>query len=98
MSKQDPGTATYDRDEDQASTLVINQYIAPKDATGDEVKLYFAVWLTETGTDQTPLTSGTVDVALNFFGGRVIFNSAQGGEVSATFTGYARVQADTLTA
>ena len=85
---------------DEASSLIFNQYIAPKDDENnyDEVKLYFAVWLTETGTDQTPLTSGTVDVALNFFGGRVIFNSAQGGEVSATFTGYARVQADTLTA
>jgi len=87
-----------------ASALVYNQYIAPAGAKAsdnvtrlDQVKLYFVVWLTETGTDQTPEVPtdesfiGTEnDATYHFFSGVVEFNSAQGGEVSATFGGFTR--------
>jgi len=85
------------------SALVYNQYIAPQGTVDndnnpiDEIALYFVVWLTETGTDQTPevptdstLVNTDSDPTYHFFNGIVVFNSAQGGEVSATFGGFTR--------
>ena len=73
---------------DLDSALVFSQNLAPtSDATNSKAEIYFVVWLSETGTNQTP----TPEEALNFFNGTVIFNSAQGGEVTATFNGYTRV-------
>lgn len=62
---------------------------------------YIVVWLSETGTNQTvnnPEGTNTAEnvatTADNFFHGNVTFASAQGSEVTATFTGYAQVQSD----
>ena len=92
------GKDKYDRNEDITSALVFNHSLtANKTAT-----YYFVVWLSETGTDQTADTKvegGTADTdktpaAAKFYSGNVTFNSAQGSEVSATFSGYAKVQSD----
>ena len=66
---------------------------------------YIVVWLSETGTNQTAgaTTDGTnailgvpsKDDALNFFYGTVTFLSAQGSEVTATFSNYAAVRPNT---
>lgn len=94
--------ATYDRDTDITSALVYNQYLdaASTSATTDEVSYYIVIWLAETGHNQT--ATQTPDIpdatpnpdALNFFSGNVVFNSAQGSEVTATFTGYTAVESD----
>lgn len=73
----------YDRDSDlNTNALVFNQRV---DASGTAT-LYFVVWLTESGTNQTMDTS----TGTSFFNGLVTFNSASGGEVSATFNGMTR--------
>ena len=86
----------YDRAKDMADALVYNQYLRPKgDTTNKNVSiLYIVVWLHETGTNQTIDTTGSSTAANNFFSGTVTFNSAQGGEVSATFGGYTTVPSD----
>ena len=86
----------YDRAKDMADALVYNQYLKPKgDTTNKNVSiLYIVVWLHETGTNQTIDTTGSSTAANNFFSGTVTFNSAQGGEVSATFGGYTTVPSD----
>ena len=86
------GTA-YTREADQTSALVFNQYLDAKSdsLTTDEIVLYIVVWLSETGTNQTPGTETTKATGDGFFKGTVTFNSAQGGEVSATFSGHATV-------
>ena len=61
---------------------------------------YIVVWLTETGRNQT---AGQTDVTtggeggLQFFKGTVSFVSAQGSEVTATFSNYAAVKSDKAT-
>ena len=64
---------------------------------------YIVVWLTETGRNQT---AGQTDVTtggeggtagLQFFKGTVSFVSAQGSEVTATFSSYAAVKSDKAT-
>lgn len=90
---------------DITDALVFNQRLTAADGTAnsgtDEVVIYFVVWLHETGTNQTPdaQVSETVtnDDGDQFFSGTVTFLSAQGGEVSATFSGYTTVPANTLT-
>ena len=92
---------------DLTDALVFNQRLTAADGTAnsgtDEVVLYFVVWLHETGTNQTPdaQVSGqeqvTNDDGDKFFSGTVTFLSAQGGEVSATFSGYTTVPANTIT-
>lgn len=62
---------------------------------------YIVVWLSENGKNQTPgqtPTGGTNPnpAAEKFFQGNVTFNSAQGSEVTATFSGYATVPSDQL--
>ena len=78
--------------------LIYNNSIS---ANGTSV-YYFVVWLSETGKDQT---NGSTEKggsianpdATSFFSGQVAFVSAQGSEVSATFSGLAKVQSDAAT-
>ena len=98
------GKESYDRETDITSALVFNHNIAGNaGVTGDTVSTtyHFVVWLTETGTNQTAgATLGTEANAItnpgaaSFFAGNVTFTSAQGSEVSATFSGYAKVKSD----
>ena len=92
ISKHTDGSG-YTKDGDVTSALVYNQNLAP----AASVNLYFVVWLSETGTDQT---AGNTEAdqnnfasanGLQFFHGSVTFNSAEGSEVTATFTDYAAV-------
>ena len=87
----------YDRTDDITSALVYNQPLDPAGGTAPTVDYYIVVWLTETGTNQTPQTSDTTPNpnALNFFNGTVTFISAQGSEVTATFGSYSRVPSNT---
>lgn len=66
----------------------------------DSQVYYIVVWLAETGKNQT---AGNADVTtggeggtsgLSFFKGTVAFSSAQGSEVTATFSGYTAVKSD----
>lgn len=67
---------------------------------------YIVVWLSETGTNQTAGATGTDGSAITgvptdaagFFQGKVTFVSAQGSEVTATFSSYTAVPSDTATA
>lgn len=70
----------------------------------DSQVYYIVVWLSETGTNQTvnnPAGTNTNNniptTNINFFSGTVTFNSAQGSEVTATFTDYTGVTPDTKT-
>ena len=87
---------SFDRTADVTSALVFNHSIA----ASESVDYYIVVWLSETGTNQTPgatISDGVTNpAALNFFRGNVTFVSAQGSEVSATFSGYSRVQSDAV--
>ena len=74
--------ATYTHSSGPAA-LVFNQNLAPNGSA----KLYIVVWLNETESNQNPANASE---ATNFFSGTVLFNSGAGGEVSATFSGYAR--------
>ena len=86
----------YDRTSDLADALVYDQYLKSTNTQDGKNKseLYIVVWLHETGTNQTIDTTGNQEAAKNFFSGTVTFNSAQGGEVSATFSGYTTVPSD----
>lgn len=76
-------TVKYDRTADLSkNALVFNQRVESQGTA----TLYFVVWLTESGDNQTMDTS----TGTNFFNGLVTFNSASGGEVSATFNGMTR--------
>ena len=61
---------------------------------------YIVVWLTETGKNQTAGQEGVTTggdsgtSGLQFFKGTVTFVSAQGSEVTATFSNYASVKSD----
>ena len=87
--------AAYTRETDQTSALVFNQYLDADDKVADsgtdQIVYYIVVWLSETGTNQTPGATGNATTGEGFFNGVVTFNSAQGGEVSATFSGFATV-------
>lgn len=99
----------YTQSDDVTSALVYNQFLSPNDSnagnnTGDSSSAYtdsqvyyIVVWLSETGTNQTAGSGGANVPATtaNFFQGTVIFNSAQGSEVTATFQGYTTVTPDT---
>ena len=78
----------YNRTDDLTDALVFDQYLTGTGGDHHEAVLYFVVWMAENGTDQT--LSGAA--ANNFFSGNVTFNSGAGGEVTATFTGYSKVQ------
>ena len=92
---------SYDRSTDITSALVFNQYLdaASTQINTDEATFYFVVWLGETGKDQTATTTGAgtpENSGLKFFNGNVTFNSAQGSEVTATFSGYVAVESDNV--
>lgn len=94
----------FTRSDDETSMLVINQQLGPTGQTGASRTYYFVVWLTETGFNQTPGQSANVTspstttvnnpASENFFNGIVRFISAQGSEVTATFSGYTAVRSD----
>ena len=89
-------SAAYTRTADLTSALVFNQYLdaASGTSTTDSVVLYIVVWLSETGTNQTPDAEDSTTnrgTGVDFFQGTVTFLSAQGGEVTATFSNYATV-------
>ena len=88
ISDHDPEALTYTRTGDVTSALVFNQYLDAANGTTDSMDYYIVVWLTETGTNQTPANN---EAALEFFSGKVTFLSAQGSEVTATFGSYTRV-------
>ena len=98
------GKESYDRHTDITSALVFNHNIAGNagvESNTVSTTYHFVVWLTETGTNQTAGTTVGADAnaitnpgAASFFSGNVTFTSAQGSEVSATFSGYAKVKSD----
>lgn len=92
---------TFDRNADRTSMLVLSQQLQPTgNADGnDKAEYYFVVWLSETGNNQTagatPKDGTTANPSTdNFFNGVVSFVSAQGSEVTATFSGYTAVRSD----
>lgn len=101
---------SFNRQDDATSTLVLSQQLQPlkeaerndtqkQIATGSTVQYYFVVWLTETGKNQTAgAGEGVAATSSNFFNGLVGFISAQGSEVTATFSGYTAVKSDQTTA
>ena len=97
----------FTRASDFTSMLVLSQQLQPTgtmDETQGTVSLdtityYFVVWLSETGNNQTagatPDGGSTPNTSNeNFFNGVVSFISAQGSEVTATFSGYTAVVSD----
>ena len=94
----------FTRTADVTSLLVVNQQLGVANGTGAVQEYYFVVWLSENGHNQTPTQStsyGTVSTtnpeANGFFNGIVRFISAQGSEVTATFSGYTAVASDSTT-
>ena len=97
----------FTRASDFTSMLVLSQQLQPTGdgSNFDEITYYFVVWLSETGNNQTagatPIDPDTATTATtanpgtdNFFNGVVSFVSAQGSEVTATFSGYTAVVSD----
>lgn len=107
ISDHPEGNTTYQRGvvSDLTSALVLNQRLDANDNnagnnTGqsnstyvDAQVYYIAVWLTETGTNQTANSGlSSVPAAGNdFFSGSVTFSTSRGNEVTATFAGTSRV-------
>lgn len=97
-------STTFTRTADITSTLVLSQQLQPSSNTSaNSMTYYFVVWLSETGTNQNVIEDGASDTARaasakNFFNGVVAFVSAQGSEVTATFSGYTAVASDQKTA
>lgn len=97
------GSTAYDRATDTTSALVYDQYLEANDnnagnntgtssSTYTDAQVYYiVVWLSETGMNQTTGASGAASSANDFFQGNVTFISAQGSEVTATFSGHTRV-------
>lgn len=61
----------------------------------DSQVYYIVVWLSENGHNQTTGATGASSTASNFFQGNVTFVSAQGSEVTATFSGHLKVTPNT---
>lgn len=85
----------YTQEADVTSALVYNQQVGGTTTPNTPVtkEYYIVVWLSETGTNQTAGSTGAgaAQDPNDFFSGQVKFVSAQGSEVSATFSGYTRV-------
>ena len=111
ISNHDSAATGYKQSVDMTSALIYNEFLSAKDATANPVGssasytdsqvYYIVVWLSETGTNQT-LTNPTQPTPNptsgdGFFGGVVTFISAQGSEVTGTFSGYTSVTPDTKT-
>lgn len=102
--------ATYDQTSDVTSALVYNEFLTANDnqptnnggtsssTYTDSQVFYIVVWLSETGTNQTAHAGvdGATNAEQGFFKGTVKFVSAQGSEVTSTFTGYTSVRPDTV--
>lgn len=107
LSGRAKGDTAYKKNTDVSSALVFNQFLNANDGntandTGtssstftDSQVYYIVVWLTENGLDQTAVTgaSGAATKTDSFFEGNVTFVTAQGSEVTATFTGLKKVSA-----
>lgn len=105
ISDHSGSSSNYTRTADVTSALMFNEFLSPSDGTAnnpaggssasytDSQVYYIVVWLSETGTNQT-LTEAADRVG--FFNGVVKFISAQGSEVTATFTDYTSVPSDNL--
>ena len=104
ISDHDTQATGYTQTADMTSALVYNEFLTAQDTTTnpaggssasytDSQVYYIVVWLTETGTNQTITTPASRE---NFFTGTVKFTSAQGSEVTATFSDYTSVRPDTL--
>lgn len=105
------GATGYTQTADVSSALVFNEYLDAKDANAnpaggsgsnytDSQVYYIVIWLSETGYNQTSTASGgpstgVHSTGIDFFSGNVTFNSAQGSEVTATFSGWTAVDPDT---
>ena len=91
-------STSFTRTADLTSLLVINQQLGAVGTAnnGNQAIFYFVVWLTENGHNQTAGSGGTSVPTSgdNFFNGVVKFISAQGSEVTATFTDYTAVRSD----
>ncbi len=97
----------YTRAADTTSALVYSQYLEPSDGnaandTGtsastytDAQVYYIVVWLSENGHNQTTGAANASQNATNFFQGNATFVSAQGSEVTATFSGHTKVAPNT---
>ena len=92
-------TTEFTRTADLTSMLVINQQIGASSTSSNSAVYYFVVWLTENGHNQTAGANVTSvpTTGDNFFNGIVRFISAQGSEVTATFTGFTAVPSDKIT-
>ena len=107
VSDHTAGDYSYKRANDTTSALVYNQYLEandnnPNNNTGtssstftDTQVYYIVVWLSENGHNQTQGAAGASENLTNFFQGNVTFVSAQGSEVTATFSGHTRVTPNT---
>ncbi len=89
-----------------ADATTIVPTAAASDSNGkytDGQVYYIVVWLTETGKNQTAGQDGVTTggesgtSGIQFFKGTVTFVSAQGSEVTATFSNYAAVKSDKAT-
>ena len=102
--------SNYTQAGDVTSALVYNQFLDPNDNnannnTGDSSGTYtdsqvyyIVVWLSENGLDQTAGSGGTnvPNNRNNFFQGTVTFKSSEGSEVTGIFTGYTKVEPQTI--
>lgn len=101
------GNYSYKRAADTTSALVYNQYLEANDGNAgnnsgtssttfkDAQVYYIVVWLSENGHNQTQGATDASETLENFFQGNVTFISAQGSEVTATFSGHTRVTPNT---
>ncbi|MCI6265684.1 MAG: SipW-dependent-type signal peptide-containing protein [Erysipelotrichaceae bacterium] len=101
------GNTAYTRATDITSALVYSQYLDANDnnagnntgtssSTFTDAQVYYiVVWLSENGHNQTSGATGAATNAIDFFQGNVTFISAQGSEVTATFSGHTRVTPNT---
>lgn len=107
VSDHTAGDYSYKRVNDTTSALVYNQYLEANDnvagnntgtssSTFKDAQVYYiVVWLSENGHNQTQGATGASENLANFFQGNVTFISAQGSEVTATFSGHTRVTPNT---
>lgn len=101
------GSTAYTRANDTTSALVYSQYLDANDdnagnntgtssSTFTDAQVYYiVVWLSENGHNQTTGATGAATAANDFFQGNVTFISAQGSEVTATFSGHTKVTPNT---
>lgn len=101
------GSTAYTRVKDTTSALVYDQYLEANDnnaanntgtssSTYTDAQVYYiVVWLSENGHNQTSGAVGAAATTNEFFKGVVTFISAQGSEVTATFSGHSKVAPNT---